>query len=119
MYLMVSVLVVDAMVAYLFLASKLTTAVTPSGLFIRYFPFHFRDIPISIENVKSIQSVTYSLLGEYGGWGIRIGKGGKAYNPTGDRGVKIIYNNGSHVLIGSQRPEELEQAIKQVSGFRG
>jgi len=111
-----AVLVVLLMVVLdaLFLGANLVTEVRPDGLHIRYFPFHlsFRRIPL--ENVTKVEAVTYSPIRDYGGWGIRWARTGKAYNPTGDRGVRIHYADGRHILIGSQRPEELAQAVQSV-----
>lgn len=111
-----AVIFFDAVLLSLFLAAKLVTEVRSDGLYIRYFPFHLRMHNIPLENLDKVEPITYSPLGDYGGWGIRFGKNGRAYNPTGNRGVKLTYANGSHILIGSQRPHELAQAIESVSG---
>ena len=50
---------------------------------------------------------------EYGGWGIRWTRNGKAYNVSGDLGVRIDYENGRHLLIGTRHPDALKQAIDQ------
>jgi hypothetical protein len=39
---------------------------------------------------------------EYGGWGIKYGKMGKAYNVSGNRGVQLEFTDGKRLLIGSQ-----------------
>jgi hypothetical protein len=54
---------------------------------------------------------TYKPLSEYGGWGIKYGRSGWAYNIIGDQGVQLELDNGKRILIGSQHAEELEQAI--------
>jgi hypothetical protein len=54
----------------------------------------------------------YSPLREFGGWGIRFAPGKKrAYSVSGNKGVELELSDGMHVLIGSQRPEELTQMI--------
>jgi len=55
--------------------------------------------------------LTYSPISDYGGWGIRYGSIGKAYNVSGNRGVQLELLNGERILIGSQKPEELAAAI--------
>ena len=55
----------------------------------------------------------YRPIREYGGWGIRYGKNGKAYNISGDRGVQLELQNSKPLLIGSQRADELAQTIQQ------
>ncbi|GIS68544.1 MAG: hypothetical protein CM1200mP8_1020 [Chloroflexota bacterium] len=50
---------------------------------------------------------------DYGGWGIRYGKNGKAYNVSGDRGVLLTFKNGSRVMIGSGEVDSLNSAINE------
>jgi hypothetical protein len=90
---------------------NLTTEVRSDGLYIRFFPLHlsFRRIPL--EDLKAYEARTYSALREYGGWGIRWGWGGKAYNVRGNRGVQVELSNGERILIGSQRAEQLAEAL--------
>lgn len=100
-------------------ACKLITEVRSDGLYIRFVPPHlsFRRIPL--EDLESFAALTYRPMREYGGWGIKGGRGGKAYNVSGDRGVRLNYATGRHMLIGSQRAEELAQAIGKVLGRTG
>lgn len=58
----------------------------------------------------------YSPLGEYGDWGIRRGRGGRAYNVKGNRGVRLVLRTGKKVLIGSRYPERLITAIRAGTG---
>ena len=90
---------------------NLTTEVRDDGLYYRFFPFHLTFRKIAWEDIKSCEARTYSPLREYGGWGIRWGAKGKAYNTAGNRGVQLELTNGSRILIGSRRSEELADAI--------
>ena len=57
----------------------------------------------------------YKPLREYGGWGIRCSlKRGKAYNVSGNKGVQLVFKNGKQLLIGSQKAEALEEAIRSI-----
>lgn len=99
----------------LFLYVKLTVTVTDDAVDIRFRPLARRTIPIS--DIAQAEACTYSPLREYGGWGIRAGRGGKrAYNVSGDRGVELTLTDGRKVMIGSQRPDELAQAIAAARG---
>lgn len=89
---------------------RLITRVQDGVLSVRLFPFPTRHIPI--EEIESAEVRTYRPLIEYGGWGIRWGMSGKAYNAQGNRGVQLVLRGGSRVLIGSQRPEDLLKAIQ-------
>jgi hypothetical protein len=99
----------------LFRSLRLVTEVRREGLFIRYYPFHrsFRRVPL--ERVVRHAVVTYKPLRNYGGYGIRYGLSGKAYNVSGNLGVRLEFSEGRHLLIGSQRPEELDAAIAALN----
>jgi hypothetical protein len=97
-------------ILYLFYVLKLETEVKNDGLYIRFYPL-IRKI-IRFDEIASCEFRTYHPIKEYGGWGIRYGwKKGKAYNVSGNQGVQLQFTNGKKLLIGSQRPEELAQAI--------
>jgi hypothetical protein len=76
------------------------------------FVYMWRAKRIPFSQIRKAEAVTYRPIRDYGGWGIRMGPAGWAYNVSGNRGVRIDYNDGNKFLIGSQRPEELEQAIQ-------
>lgn len=103
----------------LFYSLKLVTEVRYDGLYIRFFPLQFHSHKISYEEIKTYEIRTYSALKEYGGYGIRYGKNGKAYNISGNRGVQFEFLDGKRLLIGTQRPEELIQTLDTVSGKKG
>jgi hypothetical protein len=109
--LFISWLIVGIALPALFYSSKLITEVRDDGVYLRFFPFHlsFRKIPF--DRLSKYEARTYNPLLEYGGWGIRYGWKGKAYNVSGDRGVQLELSNREQILIGSQKPEELAYAI--------
>lgn len=107
------IVVLNAILILLFYGIKLQTEVTPLGLFIRFKPFHRKTRQIDLSGVTSVAAVKYRPAMEYGGWGIRRARHGTAYNVTGDLGVRIDYENGYHLLIGTRYPEELKAAIDQ------
>ncbi len=65
------------------------------------------------ENVEKATSLTYSPLKGYGGWSIRYGRKGKAYNVSGNKRVLLTLKDGKSVLIGSKNPELLSSAINE------
>lgn len=95
----------------LFYAMKLITEVRDNNLWVQFFPLS-RQV-ISFDSVRRCEVRTYNPIKEYGGWGIRYGKRGKAYNVSGNRGVQLEFHSGKPLLIGSQKPEELERAINK------
>lgn len=96
---------------YLFYSLKLITEVRNDGLYVRFFPLSHRIIPF--EHIKFCEVRTYKPLKEYGGWGIRYGRKGKAYNVSGNRGVQLELSKEKPLLVGSQKSEELARTINE------
>ena len=90
---------------------RLETEVRDDGLYIRFFPFHWQFLRFGYEEIAHCEPRTYRPLMEYGGWGIRYGWHGKAYNVCGNRGLQLEMTDRKRILIGSQRVEELYAAI--------
>ncbi len=95
---------------------NLSTIVNTEGLYVRLSPFQWSHQPISLRGVTRIYVRTYNPVGEYGGWGIRRGARGDAYNMRGDRGVQLDYATERSMLIGSQHPEKLKAALDELPG---
>lgn len=96
---------------YLFYTLRLITEVRDNGLQVRFYPLRSKRIPYQV--IISCEARRYRPLAEYGGWGIKYGRSGWAYNILGDRGVQLVLDDGKRILIGSQRAAELERALKQ------
>jgi hypothetical protein len=96
----------------LFLFCNLTSEVREDGLYIRFTPFHRSFHKIGFDDLEQFKAVIYRPIKDYGGWGIRYGSKGKAYNVSGSRGVLLTMKNGKRLLLGSQRPDELCQWIQ-------
>lgn len=96
--------------------AKLITEVREDGLYYRFYPIHRSFRRVTPDNLKSFRVKTYRPVADYGGWGIRFGRGAKggAYNMYGNRGVKLVLATGRGLLIGSQRPEEMAEALESV-----
>lgn len=92
------------------LSIKMVTDVKNDAIHIRFFPLKREVIPFS--EIAKCDARQYSPINEYGGWGIRSGIKGRAYNVSGDHGVQLELTNGKRLLIGSQRSEELAETIK-------
>lgn len=99
-----------------FLLTRLITEVRMDGIYIRFFPLHLSYKKIALQDLQSFEVRTYNALREYGGWGIRYGPQGKAYNVGGNRGVQLVLTDGKRILIGSQKPEEFLAAIQAEHG---
>jgi len=116
--LIIIAVLVSLFMPYLFYRMNLTTEVRADGIYYRFFPLHLSFHRVPLEDIISSEAVTYHPLREYGGWGIRWGNGGKAYNVSGNRGVRLELSRGSHLLFGSKRPEEFAEAIHRAIASR-
>ena len=83
------------------------------GVSIRFWPFHRRWVEFGFDRIQKADAITYRPLRDYGGWGIRYGTKGKAYNVSGNKGVLLTLSEGKNVLIGSKNHEALESAINE------
>jgi hypothetical protein len=105
-------------IAFLFYFSQLETTVCRDRLVIRYRPFHIRGRVFAMGEIEEAEAREYRPIIEYGGWGIRYGLSGMAYNVSGNRGVQLSLRDGRRVLIGSQRAEELAAAMAPLIAGR-
>lgn len=94
---------------------RMTTEVVPSQLSVWFgwIPTYRRVVPVG--EISSLEVVRYRPIRECGGWGIRTGpEGERVLNARGDRGVRILLRDGTRLLIGSQRPDELARALEEA-----
>ncbi len=74
-----------------------------------WIPFYRRRILFT--DISSAEPIQYNPLRDFGGWGIR-GIPVSAMNARGNLGVQLRLRNGRKLMIGSQVPAELAQAIR-------
>ncbi len=104
-------ILLTAGLTFLFYTLKLVTDVNADGIQLRFFPLAGKTL--RYEDITSCKARSYRPIREYGGWGIRFGHHGKAYNVYGNRGVQLEFSNAAPLLIGSQRPEDLAAIINR------
>ena len=95
--------------------AKLVTEVREEGIYLRFIPFHFKWVKIDYTDIEQYESIKYNPMRDYGGWGIKWGREGKAYNVSGNLGVKLMLNDGKRIMIGSQRPDQMVEAISKFN----
>lgn len=91
---------------------KLTTTITTEKIHIHYNFLANRTIPI--QEIKKAYVRKYSPIREFGGWGLRYGGKGMAYNVSGNQGLQLELTKGKLVLIGTQKSSELKKVVKQL-----
>ena len=98
------------------IALKLIVQVKKDGLHVQFFPL--KKFFLNIADIKSYKYREYKPIREYGGWGIKYSlKHGKAYNVSGNKGVQLELTNGKKILIGSQEPHKLINAIDTAFSY--
>jgi hypothetical protein len=94
---------------------RMTTLVTPTDvrIWFGFIPTYRRQIALA--SIAKVEVVVYRPIADTRGWGVRTGRDGeKVFNARGNRGVRLYLVDGSKVLIGSQRAEELALALEGV-----
>lgn len=82
---------------------------------VRLWPFPARVI--SFPEITSVAVTQYRPIRDYGGWGLKLGRGGVAYTVSGNLGVKVELANGRHIMIGAKQPAAVCAAIQEkISG---
>ena len=94
--------------------AKFQIEVSTEGLFLRFFPLHWKVRKIDLADVEGIEAVTYHAVRDYGGFGIRLLPRAKAYSVGGGQGVRISYRNGYHLLLGTRHPRDLAMAVSRI-----
>ncbi|MBT33972.1 MAG: hypothetical protein CMO01_30280 [Thalassobius sp.] len=95
--------------------SRLDTQVNKTGIHYRFKPYFNKWKVIKWLDVRSVKIKKYNAISEFGGFGIRINfSGNKAFNTSGNTGLDITLKNNKKILIGTQKPDELENIIERL-----
>lgn len=100
---------ITGLIVLLFYFLKLETTIDAKGIHYRFFPLPKKIIPW--QEIESCYVRTYSPIKEYGGWGIRFGFNGKAYNVKGNKGIQVVTKSGKKILFGTQNETEVQNVI--------
>jgi hypothetical protein len=104
-------------VAFALLNGGMRAVVTRENIKVRLGLVGWRVLKIQNSEIIAVEIMEFSPLKDFGGYGIRFGKGMFAFYLKGTRGVKITLKNGMKYLIGSDHPEQMEAVIKAVSSL--
>lgn len=112
---LVAAAAISLLITFFILSFRLDTQIKTDGIYVKLFPFQtsFRFFPWN--SLQKCYVRKYSPIGEYGGWGWRLGLFGKGtcYNISGNEGLQLEFTNGKKLLIGTQKPEELSGVIEK------
>lgn len=102
---------------FLTFSMRLETKIDHSGISYRFYPLHMKATRIDWGTIDSVYIREYNPSEEYGGWGIRDGKSGRAYNVSGSTGLQIIFKDKDkeRLLIGTIKPAEMKKVLEDLS----
>lgn len=93
---------------------RLETKIDNEGISTSFKPFSFTKKHFSWNEIRECYVREYSPVAEFGGWGLRgFGRGWKAYNIYGNKGIQIVTAKGKNFLIGTQRPQAAQEIINK------
>lgn len=110
--------IISLLVTLLIATTRLDTMIKNDGIYVRFFPFHLKYKKHPWNTISQIFVRKYSPLSEYGGWGYRLGAKGRAFNISGNQGIQLIFTDGSKLLIGTNRPNEVKESLDQIENSK-
>ena len=108
----VTVMVVLAVIVVLF--HRLTVVIDEEELVVQFGPGLIRK-RFKLNEIVSCQTVKIPW---YYGWGIRATPQGMVFRVSGFHAIHVKLTTGKEFLIGTDVPQELEEAIRQATSHR-
>lgn len=96
---------------------RLDTYIKEDGVYVKFFPLHVKARHYSWPQLSKCYVRKYSPIREFGGWGLRIGLFGKAYNISGNQGLQLEFADDRKLLIGTQKSKQLTEALIRVGHY--
>lgn len=103
-------------ILWLFSAIRLQVEIRDNGLRFRYPPLIRKWREIGKSEIVHYEVGKYNPIIDYGGWGIRISilKRKKAYNVSGNLGLRLTLRGGKSILLGTRRPQAVAAAMEKL-----
>ena len=98
----------------IFLSNCLITQITVDGIYVRFPPFMPSEQKYLWKDIREVYVIKYKPITQYGGWGMRIGPYGKAFNISGTTGLQVIFHDNSRLLIGTNQPQKLIAVLRRL-----
>jgi len=101
------------LVILFFWTLRLETRLDDEGVYVRLPPLSPRGQRIPWREVDRAWVRSYRPIREYGGWGIRMGLGGRgrAWNVQGNTGLQLVLKDGRRILVGTARGSQLRVVL--------
>lgn len=110
---MVAAIIIGA-VNWLIVKMRIKTKVSGEALWVSYPPLA-RWKKITPEMIQSYEIRTYNAVREFGGHGLKkTRKSGTSYTLSGNVGLQLYLIGGKKILIGTQKKQALEYAMRKL-----
>ncbi len=93
---------------------RLNWSISKTEFSFTFFPFVLKRRTYSMEEVEDIQVMKINSLMEFGGWGLRRGKLGKAYTTSGNYILHIKFKQGTPINVSVLRPQQARDFLDQL-----
>ncbi|WP_340113902.1 hypothetical protein [Maribellus mangrovi] len=102
-------------VMVIFMISRLKTKITTKAVWVSFWPIMRKWKKISAEEIGSYEIRTFRPKREYGGHGIkRRRRAGSAYTIAGNLGLQLHLKDDKKILIGTQKKQAIEYAMRKL-----
>ncbi|SRR5690606_18335895 len=98
----------------LFLIFRLDTQIRKDGIYVKFVPFHSKFRKYEWSEISKSYIRQYHPIREYGGWGLRGFENNRALNISGNIGLQLEFANNAKLLIGTNKPIEMEKALAKI-----
>lgn len=117
---LVFAIIMTGLLSLFFMKMKLLTEIKKDGIYVQFFPIHRKFKFYDWASIYKLKIRQYSAIMEYGGYGMRMGffRKGRAYNTSGDNGLQIETIKGTKILIGTQKPDELNEVLRRLGQLK-
>ncbi len=100
---------------YLIIKMTLKVKITSDALWVSFPPLIRRWRKFTPSMIERYEFRTYNAHREFGGHGIKKRpRKGSAYTISGKEGLQLYFTNGKKLLIGTQRKQAFEYALKKL-----
>lgn len=98
------------------LSSRLVTEIWSDGIRYKFPPMIRKMRHINLNEIVTVDVAKYRPLVEFGGWGWRrrLLSRKTAFNVSGRIGVRVTLKNGSQILFGTQKQDEMKRAVAKM-----
>jgi len=111
------IILIPVVVLLLLFSMNLETKITEVGVDVKSFPLMMRGRHYAWSDIVKAYTREYAPIKEYGGWGIKGSYQSRAFNVSGKQGLQLELKDGRYVLIGTQKPSEIDAILKSINKY--